>query len=117
VAPLKTFSISFDDPEFDESGYQNEAVRFLGRITGGPLHPRRHRPRLPGRGLAHGAAHPANGSGALYVLSGLVRRHGYKVVLTGEGSDEMLGGYDIFRKPRSGASARPVPTPGGGRCC
>jgi len=33
VAPLKTFSISFDDPEFDESGYQNEAVRFLGRIT------------------------------------------------------------------------------------
>jgi asparagine synthase (glutamine-hydrolysing) len=34
----------------------------------------------------------------LYVLSGLVRQSGYKVVLTGEGSDEMLAGYDIFRE-------------------
>ena len=36
----------------------------------------------------------------LYILSGLVRRHGYKVVLTGEGSDEMLGGYDIFKEAK-----------------
>jgi asparagine synthase (glutamine-hydrolysing) len=36
----------------------------------------------------------------LYVLAGLVRKSGFKVVLTGEGSDEMLGGYDIFKEAK-----------------
>src|SRR3712207_6219951 len=34
------------------------------------------------------------------LLSGLVRQQGYKVVLTGEGSDEILGGYDIFKEAK-----------------
>jgi asparagine synthase (glutamine-hydrolysing) len=29
-----------------------------------------------------------------------VREHGYKVVLTGEGADEVLGGYDIFKEAK-----------------
>ncbi|OGQ25542.1 MAG: hypothetical protein A2138_01045 [Deltaproteobacteria bacterium RBG_16_71_12] len=36
----------------------------------------------------------------LFVLAGLVRQHGLKVVLTGEGADEMLGGYDIFKEAK-----------------
>jgi asparagine synthase (glutamine-hydrolysing) len=28
--PLKTFSVTFDDPEFDESAYQREVIHFLG---------------------------------------------------------------------------------------
>lgn len=36
----------------------------------------------------------------LFLLSKLVREQGYKVVLTGEGSDEMLGGYDIFKEAK-----------------
>jgi asparagine synthase (glutamine-hydrolysing) len=36
----------------------------------------------------------------LYLLSRLVHQHGYKVVLTGEGSDEFLGGYDIFKESK-----------------
>ena len=32
------------------------------------------------------------------ILSGLVREQGYKVVLTGEGADEVLGGYDLFKE-------------------
>ncbi|MCQ1856326.1 asparagine synthase-related protein, partial [Neorhizobium galegae] len=36
----------------------------------------------------------------LYRLSGLVRDAGMKVVLTGEGADEVFAGYDIFREAR-----------------
>ena len=36
----------------------------------------------------------------LYLLSKLVHENGYKVVLTGEGADEMLGGYDIFKETK-----------------
>jgi asparagine synthase (glutamine-hydrolysing) len=36
----------------------------------------------------------------LYLLSRLVRRHGIKVVLTGEGADEMFAGYDLFREAK-----------------
>ena len=35
---------------------------------------------------------------AKYVLSRAVRDAGYKVVITGEGSDEILGGYAHFRR-------------------
>src|SRR5258706_2614364 len=35
---------------------------------------------------------------ALYLLSRQVRDHGFKVVLTGEGADEVFGGYDIFKE-------------------
>ena len=36
----------------------------------------------------------------LYLLSRLVADAGYKVVVTGEGADEVLAGYDIFREGR-----------------
>src|SRR5690606_34222977 len=36
----------------------------------------------------------------LLKLSGLVRAHGTRVVLTGEGADEMLLGYDLFKETR-----------------
>jgi asparagine synthase (glutamine-hydrolysing) len=36
----------------------------------------------------------------LYLLSDLVHQQGYKVVLTGEGADEVLAGYDIFKEMR-----------------
>jgi asparagine synthase (glutamine-hydrolysing) len=36
----------------------------------------------------------------LYLLSKLVRESGYKVVLTGEGSDEIFGGYDLYKEAK-----------------
>jgi asparagine synthase (glutamine-hydrolysing) len=34
----------------------------------------------------------------MFLLSKLVRDSGFKVVMTGEGADEFLGGYDIFKE-------------------
>ena len=36
----------------------------------------------------------------LMLLSGAVRAEGYKVVLTGEGADEVFGGYDLFKEAK-----------------
>jgi asparagine synthase (glutamine-hydrolysing) len=36
----------------------------------------------------------------LFLLSGLVREAGMKVVLTGEGADELLSGYSIFKEDK-----------------
>jgi len=99
--PLRTFSVTFDDPEFDERAYQQEVVRFLGtdhqevRCTYEGI----------GRVFPEVIWHTEKpilrtAPAPLYMLSGLVRKEGYKVVLTGEGSDEMLGGYDIFKEAK-----------------
>src|SRR5205814_6982603 len=36
----------------------------------------------------------------LYILARLTRENGCKVVLTGEGADETMGGYDIFKEAK-----------------
>ncbi|MBI2825883.1 MAG: asparagine synthase (glutamine-hydrolyzing) [Planctomycetia bacterium] len=47
----------------------------------------------------HSETLAANAHGvAKFLLSEKVRDHGFKVVLTGEGSDEILGGYAHFRR-------------------
>ena len=33
-------------------------------------------------------------------LAGMVRENGIKVVLTGEGADEIFGGYNLFREDK-----------------
>jgi asparagine synthase (glutamine-hydrolysing) len=98
---LNTFSVTFDDAEHDESAFQEEMARALGT---------RHRSvpcrsgdiarnfadviRFTERPVLRTAPAP------LYALSGLVRAEGMKVVLTGEGADEIFAGYDIFREAR-----------------
>jgi asparagine synthase (glutamine-hydrolysing) len=99
---LHTFSVTFDHPEFDESQHQRRVVSELG------LH--NHREVLC-RADDIGRVFPAvirhteqpivrTAPAPLFILSGLVRQHDYKVVLTGEGADEILGGYDIFKEAK-----------------
>jgi asparagine synthase (glutamine-hydrolysing) len=101
-APLRTFSLRFADAEFDEGGYQAEMVRRLGTdhrdvvvtaedIAGAFPDVVWHAERP----ILRTAPAP------LFLLSKLVRESGYKVVVTGEGADEVLGGYDIFREAKA----------------
>lgn len=96
---LRTFSVTFDDPTLDESGYQQavaadvrsrHAVQRIGRGDIARVFPDviRHT-ETP---LVRTAPAP------LYLLSRVVREHGIKVVLTGEGSDEVFLGYDLFKE-------------------
>jgi asparagine synthase (glutamine-hydrolysing) len=94
-----TFSIRFEDAEYDETPYQRAVVARIGSD---------HR-EIVVRRADIAACFPAvvehaerpllrTAPAPLFLLSGLVREAGIKVVLTGEGSDEMFAGYDLFRE-------------------
>ena len=100
-APLKTFSIRFEDSEFDEGDYQQTMIERLGTDHSdivatyqdiGNVFPdvvwHAERPLL--------RTAPA----PMFLLSRLVRNSNFKVVVTGEGADEILGGYDLFREAK-----------------
>ncbi len=96
---LETFSITFDDDAFDESSFQQQMAAHLGT--------NHHTVSCSYRSIAEAfpdviyhAERPIvrTAPTPLLLLSGLVRQNNFKVVLTGEGSDEILGGYDIFKE-------------------
>ncbi len=96
---LETFSIAFTDEAFDESPFQQKMADHLGT--------RHHIVTANHRDI--GEAFPQviwhtetpitrTSPVPLYLLSKLVQDNDFKVVLTGEGSDEFLGGYNIFKE-------------------
>jgi len=98
---LRTFSVAFEDKEFDESSFQNEASSFLKTDHQGVLCASQDIGRVFPDVIWHTEKPVLRTAPApLFLLSKLVRDQGYKVVLTGEGSDEMLGGYDIFKEAK-----------------
>jgi asparagine synthase (glutamine-hydrolysing) len=98
---LNTFSIGFADRDFDETAYQNEAVKFLDT---------RHRSitctsediaqSFPGVIWHTETPVTRTAPSPMFLLSRLVRENNIKVVITGEGADEMLAGYDIFKEAK-----------------
>jgi asparagine synthase (glutamine-hydrolysing) len=101
AAPLRTFSVAFESAEFDESGYQNEVVRWLG-VEHDSIQCRDEDVARVFPDVVWHAEKPLlrTSPAPLYLLAQRVRDAGFKVVLTGEGSDEMLGGYDIFKEAK-----------------
>lgn len=96
---LNTFSIAFDDNNFDESEYQDHMSNYLGTKHKRVEFSRKQIPSIIKDVIYH-AEVPLMRSGAfpMYVLANLVKSNDIKVVLSGEGSDELFGGYDIFRE-------------------
>ena len=96
---FQTFSLRFDDAEYDETPFQRLMAKRLGSVH--------HEVVVTRSAIAHAfpgvvwhAERPLlrTAPAPLFLLSGLVRSHGIKVVLTGEGADEMFAGYDLFRE-------------------
>jgi asparagine synthase (glutamine-hydrolysing) len=100
-APLKTFSIGFEDKALDESAFQQQLVEHLGvdhhRVF---CHNRDIAEDFPATVFHAETAILRTAPTPMRRLSGLVRASGYKVVLTGEGADEALGGYDLFKEAK-----------------
>ena len=94
--PLQTFSVAFKDRAFNELGYARQVATAIGAVS--------HEIVIDDRDF-FGAlpklvwhedepiAHPS--SVPLYFVSALARQH-VTVVLTGEGSDELLAGYGKY---------------------
>lgn len=98
---LRTFSIGFKNKDFDETPYQQIMVEHLGTdhsrllIDNGDI--RDNFPevvRLCEKPILRTAPVP------MYLLSRLVRENSFKVVLTGEGADEVFAGYNIFKEAK-----------------
>ena len=98
-ASLKTFSLRFEDAEYDETGYQRTMVDQLGSDHHEVVVSRADIARVFPEVVYHTERPLLRTAPApLFLLSKLVNDAGIKVVLTGEGADEMFAGYDLFRE-------------------
>ncbi len=98
---LKTFSVGFSDPAYDESHFQKKAVNFLGTD---------HQETSCSHGdigeifpevIFHAETPLLRTAPApLMHLARQVKRSGLKVILTGEGADEIFAGYNIFKEDK-----------------
>jgi asparagine synthase (glutamine-hydrolysing) len=95
---VRAFSLSFDHALYDEAPIAREMAERAGAEF--TMIPMRHRQIAEDLSDAvwHGETIFINGHcAAKFALSRAVRDAGYKVVVTGEGSDEVLAGYPFFR--------------------
>jgi asparagine synthase (glutamine-hydrolysing) len=95
---VRAFSLSFDHAIYDEGPIAREMAERAGaEFTMIPIS-QADIARDLSDAVWHGETMFINGgSAAKFALSRAVRNAGYKVVLTGEGSDEVLAGYPFFR--------------------
>jgi asparagine synthase (glutamine-hydrolysing) len=98
---LETFSVSFTDENYDEGPFQRKMAEYIRtnhrQVTCSYADIARIMPQVvwhAEKPLIRTAPAP------LFLLAKLVRENNIKVVLTGEGADEVLGGYDLFREAK-----------------
>ena len=96
---LRSFSITFDDPKLDESGFQREVAEAVGSMHSvAAMRANSIAETFPSviwhseTPLVRTAPVP------MYHLAKLTKDSGIKVVLTGEGADELFLGYDLFKE-------------------
>lgn len=96
---LRSFSVTFADPAYDESAHQRavaDAIRSEHAVT----HISDDEISAVFPEVVRHAETPVlrTAPAPMYLLAQLARERDIKVVLTGEGSDEVFFGYDIFKE-------------------
>lgn len=98
---VKTFGVRFEEKSFDEGEHQDLMTSFL----------KADHTEIIATNQSIGASLPdvlwhcerpllRTGPVPMFLLSEAVHHHDYKVVLTGEGADEIFGGYNIYREAK-----------------
>ena len=109
--PVQTFTIGFSDKSLDESPYAAEVARLFGtdhhHLIAGPHSVIELVDKLTthfGEPFADASAIPT------YLVSEMARKH-VTMALSGDGGDEVFGGYPSYRYHASAAAYRKVPAP------
>jgi asparagine synthase (glutamine-hydrolysing) len=98
---LHTFSVQFSDKRYDESAFQQRAISAIQTDHRAVQCSDEDIGELFPQVVWHTEVPMIRTAPApLMMLSGLVRSSDYKVVLTGEGADEIFAGYNIFKEAK-----------------
>src|SRR5215472_8530044 len=97
--PIRAFTLTFDDAAYDEGAIAREMAAQAGaEFCAIPINQEDLAQNFA-KAILRTESFCVNAHGvAKFMLSKAVREAGYKVVITGEGSDEILGGYAHFRR-------------------
>ncbi|MEO8614638.1 MAG: asparagine synthase (glutamine-hydrolyzing) [Luteolibacter sp.] len=96
-ADIRTFSIGFDDPAFDESSLAKRTSEHFGsRHTEWKMTPEEGAAEIPA--FLASIDQPSIDGFNTWCVSKLAHREGMKVVLSGLGGDEWFAGYGSFQR-------------------
>jgi asparagine synthase (glutamine-hydrolysing) len=96
-ADLRTFSVGFEDPAYDESSVARRTANHFGaRYTEWRMTPEQGREEIASYIAA--MDQPTIDGFNTWCVSKMARREGMKVILSGLGGDEVFGGYGSFRQ-------------------
>jgi len=98
---LRTFSIGFDNKGLDETSFQKQMIDHIGADHSQIICKAGDIAENFEKTIWHAESPILRTAPVpMGILSEMVRSKGYNVVLTGEGADEVLGGYDIFKESK-----------------
>lgn len=98
---LSTFSLTFEDSDLDESDHQKMMVNHLNTQHFQTLSRYQDISKHFLDSIKHIESPIVRTAPIpMGILSKLAHQNNYKVVLTGEGADEVFGGYDIFKETK-----------------
>ena len=109
--PDKTYTVGYDDPRYDEISYAKELAGALGITNRSRLIDQDEYLRALPDIIYHmdePLADPA--AIALYFVAQIAAED-VKVVMSGEGADELFGGYNSYQEEVSGARYMKIPYP------